>query len=90
VEYDLTAMTLPEQTIRVGAGEFKAVRIDLRGWTSRPSINRISDVVVVAYEGTVWYVPDLNRVVRFNVLVRTGSKGVWVEEQLELTGAGRG
>jgi serine protease Do len=89
VEYDLTAMTLPEQTIRVGAGEFKAVRIDLRGWTSRPSINRISDVVV-AYEGTVWYVPDLNRVVRFNVLVRTGSKGVWVEEQLELTGAGRG
>lgn len=65
------------------------MRIDLRGWTSRPSINRISDVVV-AYEGTVWYVPDLNRVVRFNVLVRTGSKGVWVEEQLELTGAGRG
>jgi len=88
VSFDLTAVASAEQPIRVGAGEYNAVRIDLRGWITRLSITRLS-TTSVPYQATVWYAPTLNRVVRFSVEFRTSSKTMWVHEAMELARAGR-
>ena len=86
--FDLTAVASAEQPIRVGAGEYNAVRIDLKGWHTRVSPSRMS-TPTMPYQATVWYVPTLNRVVRFSVEFRTSNKVIWVHEAMELARAGR-
>jgi serine protease Do len=86
--FDLTAVASAEQPIRVGAGEYNAVRIDLQGWHTRVSPSRMS-TPTMPYQATVWYVPTLNRVVRFSVEFRTSNKVIWVHEAMELARAGR-
>lgn len=79
--YDLTAMASPEQTIRVGAAEYSAVRVDMQGWHARRFLYSYAHV---PYRATVWYAPALNRVVRFNFEMSQRAR-----ETLELVRAGR-
>ncbi|MBU7571724.1 MAG: trypsin-like peptidase domain-containing protein [Hydrogenophaga sp.] len=84
--FDVTAVASGPQAIRVGESEYNAVRIDIRGWTSRLPVHRVA-VSNLRYQATVWYSPDLMRVVRFT-LERLGSTDH--KEVLELVRAGRG
>ncbi len=84
--FDVTAVASPEQSIRMGENEHNAVRIDILGWTSRLPVHRVA-VSNLRYQATVWYSPDLMRVVRFT-LERLGSTDR--KEVLELVRAGRG
>ena len=84
--FDVSAVASAPQTIRVGDTEYSAVRIDVRGWNGRLPVHRVA-MATVRYEATVWYSPDLMRVVRFN-LERLGSTNR--KETLELVRAGRG
>lgn len=84
--FDVTAVASPPQAMRLGESEYNAVRIDVRGWTSRLPDHRVA-VATIRYQGTVWYSPDLMRVVRFT-LERLGSTSR--RETLELVRAGRG
>lgn len=86
VSFDVTAVASAPQPIRIGESEYNAVRIDLRGWTTRLPVHRVA-VSNLGYRGTVWYSPELMRVVRFTLeqLGNTSRK-----ETLELVRAGRG
>ena len=84
--FDVMAAASSPQMIRMGESEYNAVRIDIRGWTSRLPVHRVA-VSSLRYQATVWYSPDLMRVVRFT-LDRLGSTDR--RETLELVRAGRG
>jgi hypothetical protein len=76
----------PPQPIRVGENEYSAVRIDVQGWHGRMPVHRVV-MATYHYQGTVWYSPDLMRVVRFS-LEKLGSTGR--RETLELVRTGGG
>lgn len=88
--FDLTASMSGEQVVRVKAGSFAAVRIDLDGWHGRQGVFSMPSV---RYNATVWYAPQLQRVIRFTVQTRTPNVGAagwfWVDESLELERTGR-
>ncbi|MES2889776.1 MAG: S1C family serine protease [Pseudomonadota bacterium] len=83
--FDITAVASKSQPIRVGENEYNAVRINVEGWHGRMPVHRIT-LSFTRYQGTVWYSPDLMRVVRFT-LERLGSSDR--RETLELVRAGR-
>ena len=84
--FDITAVASPPQPIRVGESEYNAVRIDVQGWHGRMPVHRVV-MATYHYQGTVWYSPDLMRVVRFS-LEKLGSTGR--RETLELVRTGGG
>ena len=86
VSFDVTAVASAPQPIRIGESEYNAVRIDVRGWTTRLPVHRVA-LSNLSYQGTVWYSPELMRVVRFR-LEQLGSTSR--KETLELVRAGRG
>lgn len=87
VHYDLVANADRERPIRTPAGEFRAIRIDLRGWVE----NRNSRLVSQApYEAIVWFSPELRRVVRFEAKAPSPNNLVSsINEVAELTRIGR-
>lgn len=84
--FDVTAVASLSQTLRMGESEYNAVRIDVRGWASRLPVHRVA-MSNLRYQATLWYSPDLMRVVRFT-LERLGSTDR--KETVELVRAGRG
>lgn len=86
VMFDVTAVVSASQSIRIGERDYNAVRIDVRGWTTRLPWHRVA-VSTVPYHGTLWYSPELMRVVRFT-LERLGSTNR--KETVELVRAGWG
>ncbi len=88
--YDLTAQTGREQAIRIQAGQFQAVPIDLDGWLE----NHAGHISVRGpYRATVWLSPDLRDPIRFEVKSRsTGSVGpstILLDETAELVSISR-
>jgi hypothetical protein len=78
---------MEDTVLTVGGQEFKAVRIEYRGFTQR-----FADAGAVAgnqygpYRAEVWFSPELGRVIRFEVKTRGGAMGgaFHVSEVLEL------
>ncbi|MCW5661438.1 MAG: hypothetical protein KIT60_27375 [Burkholderiaceae bacterium] len=88
--YELTAQAGREQPIRVQAGQFQAVRIDIDGWFE----NNAGHIAVRApYRATVWVSPELRRPIRFEVKSRSsgtvGTAGVMLDETAELVAISR-
>jgi hypothetical protein len=84
VRFNLTVTARSEEKLKVGTQEYAVSRVDLQGWTYRTS--HISGVAQPTsrypYRASVWYAPDLRRVVRFSYATR-GTR-----ERLELVNAG--
>jgi len=68
MRYDLVANADREQMLRVAAGEFRAIRIDLRGWVHNQTT---SGPMSARYTGTAWFAPALRRVIRFQAKARS-------------------
>jgi hypothetical protein len=85
VSYDLTANADRERVLRVAAGEFRAIRIELRGWVESRHYPGIP--VRARYQASAWFSPELRRVIRFEAQVRTSS--LRLDEVAELTRVGR-
>lgn len=87
INMDLSATVMEDTVLTVGGQEFKAVRIEYRGFTQR-----FADAGAVAgnqygpYRAEVWFSPELGRVIRFEVKTRGGAMGgaFHVSEVLEL------
>lgn len=89
VRYDLTANADRERVLRVAAGEFRAIRIELRGWIE----NRKTGYLARArYQASAWFSPELRRVIRFEAQARasgnSGSSYFQIDEVAELTRVG--
>lgn len=84
--YDLTAHAGTEQRLRVKAGEFKAVRVDIEGWAER--LEGLA-TARAHYEAVLWISPELRRVIRFEARSRSGGNmgGAYfsIDEASELT-----
>lgn len=85
--FELTATVSTAAPLKVQAGDFDTIRIDLKGWHTRAGSP--SGQGRAPYTATVWWSPPLRRVVRFTVESRTpqsmsspGSFSAW--ESLEL------
>lgn len=87
--FDFLATTSVEGRVTVPAGQVNAVRIDIQGWTSRIASSLASSPTTAPYKATVWYSPELQRVVRFTAATRTsggaGGASFAVDETLELS-----
>ena len=83
--FDIMAVASQPELIRIGEKQYNAVRIKVSGWHGRMPLHRIT-LSFIRYEGTVWYSPELMRVVRFT-LERLGMSDT--RETLELARAGR-
>ena len=90
LSYDLTANADREQTLRLAAGEFRAIRIELRGWVENS--NGMTPVRA-RYQASAWFSPELRRVIRFEAQARSagnsGSSYFQIDEVAELTRVGR-
>ncbi|MGA0570313.1 hypothetical protein ACO2Q9_06290 [Variovorax sp. VNK109] len=86
-QYELTVYIGPPGVINLPVGPVNAVRLDLRGWTTRSSAASTNFRVGAPYSATIWYSPELKRVVKFNVTTRSSrsSGGFAVDETLELS-----
>jgi S1-C subfamily serine protease len=85
--FELMATVNAAAPLKVQAGEFESVRIDLKGWHTRAGSP--SGQGRAPYVATVWWSPQLRRVVRFTVDSKTsqgmGSPGSFTAwESLEL------
>jgi hypothetical protein len=82
--YDLTAQAGGEQMIRIKAGQFRAVRIDIEGWYTYGTTGSPAP-----YRAVLWVSPDLRRPIRFEVKSRSvtnlGSAFFMIDETAELT-----
>ena len=82
-QYDLTAQVGGEHTIRVPAGSFTAVRIEIEGWLSQGGPH-----VRGPYRATLWVSQELRRPIRFEVKSRTttntGGAFFMIDETAEL------
>ncbi len=82
-DISLQGVAEQEETIRVAAGSYRAIRIAYRGYVNRGGYMNGMGTVPVQYKATLWYAPELGRVVRF-----TGgfsNRADVVAETLELT-----
>lgn len=79
---NLEGLAEKEETIRVPAGTYRTIRIAYRGYANRPANINGMGTIAVPYKTTVWYAPDLGRVVRFTA----GYSNRWerLAETLEL------
>ena len=62
---NLEGVAEKEETIRVPAGTYRTIRIAYRGYANRPANINGMGSIAVPYKTTVWYAPELARVVRF-------------------------
>jgi serine protease Do len=85
VSFDITAVASAPHPIRVGDKQYNAVRIDIQGWNGRMPVHRVAGSTY-RYRSTVWYAPELMRVVRFS-LEQLGN--IDSRETVELVKAGR-
>lgn len=87
LRYDLTADAGREQLVRVAAGQFRAIRIELRGWVQK----HVSNFVLRgSYRASAWFSPELRRVVRFEAKTQSVGPGVLlIDETVELARVGR-
>lgn len=85
--YDLTAQAGREQPIRIRAGQFQAVRIDIDGWLEQGCCSR------APYRATVWVSPELRRPIRFEAKARSpgniGTSSIMIDEAVELIAISR-
>ncbi len=81
--FDLTATVGGDERIRIGIRDYEAIRVDLKGWSDRPShISGMAQTVLSPYRATVWFSQELERVVKFTFTIRHPG------ETLELVDAG--
>lgn len=64
-DISLEGVAEQEETIRVAAGSYRAIRIVYRGYLNRGGYMNGMGTSPVPYKVTVWYAPELGRVVRF-------------------------
>ena len=64
-DISLQGVAEQEETIRVAAGSYRAIRIAYRGYLNRGGYMNGMGTVPVQYKATLWYAPELGRVVRF-------------------------
>lgn len=64
-DISLEGVAEQEETIRVPAGTYRAIRIAYRGYLHRTGLMNGMGTSPVPYKATVWYAPELGRVVRF-------------------------
>lgn len=64
-DISLQGVAEQEETIRVAAGSYRAIRIAYRGYLNRGGYMNGMGSVPVQYKATLWYAPELGRVVRF-------------------------
>ena len=64
-DISLEGVAEQEETIRVAAGTYRTIRIAYRGYLSRTYVVNGMGGVPVQYKATLWYAPELGRVVRF-------------------------
>lgn len=87
-DYEIAATALAERQVTTPAGTFSAVQIELSGWTTRSIAAYANLRMSGRYKGTVWYSPELRRVVRFSVNTASSGNGSVVtfmsDETLEL------
>ncbi|MBL0919214.1 MAG: serine protease [Hydrogenophaga sp.] len=79
IEMNLTAQVLEESTFTVGTRTLPVVKVQFRGFTSRSAFNSAS-----SYLAHAWYAPELGRVVRFEVTMRSTGNSLGIDESLEL------
>jgi hypothetical protein len=86
--YDLTAQAGGEQLIRIQAGQFQAVRIDIDGWYTHGTTG-----APAPYRAVLWVSPELRRPIRFEVKSRSvtnlGSAFFMIDETAELVAVTR-
>jgi hypothetical protein len=84
--YDLMAQAGREQTIRIEAGQFRAVRVDIEGWYEQVSYARTR----AQYRAVVWVSPELRRPIRFEVKSKSpGGSSIFIDETAELIAISR-
>ena len=79
---NITARATDESTMRIGESEFRILRVEFTGFTTRGTFLKTNAV----YTANAWYAPELGRVVRFDAKTRGGSgtSSYYVDEALEL------
>jgi hypothetical protein len=86
--YDLTVQVGGEHAIRVAAGSFQAVRVEIEGWLSQGGPH-----VRGPYRATLWMSQELRRPIRFEVKCRsmtnTGGTFFMIDETAELIAISR-
>lgn len=84
IRMELTARVAEQSTLRIDNRELNAVRVQFKGYTHRGGTTGL--MATGAYEANAWYVPELGRVVRFDVKTRGGVAGTafYVDETLHL------
>ncbi|MGL6155722.1 MAG: S1 family peptidase, partial [Ralstonia mannitolilytica] len=65
-DISLEGIAEQEETIRVAAGTYRAIRIAYRGYLQRGGYMNGMGSSSVPYKATLWYAPELGRVVRFS------------------------
>ena len=89
-DYNLKAVVAGESEMRVGAGAFKVVQIRYSGFVGVGSDGGTVLVPVAGpFKATVWYAPELGRVVRFDSEAQIRSARLLTRESVELTSIGR-
>ncbi len=80
---DLHARVLGTVSMRVGERDIEAVRIEFKGFTSRPAMNGF---VHGPYTAQAWYSPDLGRIVHFKARTQGGNGGAFfnIDEVFDL------
>jgi serine protease Do len=80
---DLRARVLDVVGLRVGERDVEAIRVEFKGFTSRPAMNGF---VHGAYKAQAWYAPKMERIVRFEARSQGGNGGAFfnIDEQIEL------
>jgi hypothetical protein len=85
--YDLTAQAGREQPIRIQAGQFQAVRVDIEGWYEGSAA---ISTARAPYRAVVWVSTELRRPVRFEVKSKSpGSSAIMIDETAELIAISR-
>lgn len=82
VRMRLRARVLDTSSVRIGARELDAIRVEFQGYTHRNHTGEVGG----AYAATAWFSPALRRVVRFDVRTQGGNGGAYfnVDELFEL------
>lgn len=62
--WKLKARIVGEETVSVPAGKFKAIRVEVTGTRDTEIRNNSSGMAANAIQHTLWYVPEIKRVVR--------------------------
>jgi serine protease Do len=80
---ELRARVLGTVSMRVGERDIEAMRVEFKGFTSRPAMNGF---VHGPYTAQAWYAPDLGRIVHFEARTQGGNGGAFfnIDEVFDL------